>query len=199
MAELDNTVVETETTTEATEVTETKEAAPTDAEIAANAEIAKLRRELAAQINKNDALAKENASQKKQIRAQQTAEEAAAEEKKEADAALQNELNELRKKFAVADTSKKVMSFINDETTANTVAEYLYGAEDVDAAITAIQKAWTAREKALRQEYGKIPAPGVGSSDGITITKDQLLEMHTAEIAKFAKEHPVEYNKLMGR
>ena len=198
MAELDNTVVETEAT-EATEVTEAKEAAPTDAEIAANAEIAKLRRELAAQINKNDALAKENASQKKQLRAQQTAEEAAAEEKKEADAALQNELNELRKKFAVADTSKKVMSFINDETTANTVAEYLYGAEDVDAAITAIQKAWTAREKALRLEYGKIPAPGAGSSDGPTVTKSQLDAMSYTERAKFLTEHPDEYRKLMGR
>ena len=198
MAELDNTVVETEAT-EATEVTEAKEAAPTDAEIAANAEIAKLRRELAVQINKNDVLAKENASQKKQIRAQQTAEEAAAEEKKEADAALQNELNELRKKFAVADTSKKVMSFINDETTANTVAEYLYGAEDVDAAITAIQKAWTAREKALRLEYGKIPAPGAGSSDGPTVTKSQLDAMSYTERAKFLTEHPDEYRKLMGR
>ena len=56
-----------------------------------------------------------------------------------------------------------------------------------------------AKEKALRLEYGKIPAPGVGAGDGPTITKAQLDSMKYVERVKFANEHPDEYNKLMGR
>ena len=94
----------------------------------------------------------------------------------------------------------KVMPLVgNDNTVAEQVAEYLYGAEDVDSAIAAFQKAWTAREKALRLEYGKIPAPGVGSSDGPTVTREQLDGMKFADRVKFANDHPDEYNKLMGR
>ena len=96
-------------------------------------------------------------------------------------------------------SSKKAMSFLGDETTATSVAEYLYGAEDVDAALSVIQKAWTAKEKALRLEYGKIPAPGAGGADGPLITKEQLDAMSYVERVKFANEHPDEYNKLMGR
>ena len=91
------------------------------------------------------------------------------------------------------------MGFIGDEGVANTVAEYLYGADDVDSALTAIQKAWTAKEKALRLEFGKIPAPGVGAGDGPTITREQLDGMPYLERVKFANEHPDEYNRLMGR
>lgn len=167
---------------------------PTESE-----EVAKLKAELAKLKSSNDKLAKENADKTKQIRAKQSAEEAAAEEAKERQEAQAKELAELRKKFAVAETSKKVMGFISDENVSNQVAEYLYGAEDVDAALAAINKAWTAKEKALRLEFGKIPAPSVGSSDGLTLTKEQLDAMGYMERAKFANEHPVEYNKLMGR
>ena len=106
---------------------------------------------------------------------------------------------ELRKRFANAENSKKLMGFIGDEATANTVAEYLYGAEDVDAAITAINKAWQAKEKALRAEFGKIPAPGVGGSEGASITLEQLDAMQYRERAEFARKYPAEYNALMGR
>lgn len=193
MAELETTATET------TETVDTTPPAQEETETTESAEIARLKRELAAQINKNDALAKENATQKKTLRAKQTAEEAAAEEKREAEEAMQNELNELRKRFAVAETSKKVMAFVGDEATANTVAEYLYGAEDVDAALTAIQKAWTAKEKALRLEFGKIPAPGAGSSDGPTITKEQLDGLGYKDRLEFATKYPDEYERLMGR
>lgn len=189
MADIDTNVtetVETEVKTEAVERTE-------------NAEIARLKRELAAQINKNDSLAKENAAQKKAIRAKQSEEEIAAEEKRLADEARDKELADLRKRFAVAETSKKVMSFVGDESISNSVAEYLYGAEDIDAALAAFNKAWTAKEKALRIEYGKIPAPGVGASDGATITKAQLDAMTYTERIKFANQYPDDYERLMGR
>lgn len=184
MAELENEVVET--TTEPEETSD-------------NSELAKLRAELAKQKAALDKATKEAGDYRKQLRAKQTADEAAAEEAKEAAEARDRELNELRKRFAVAETSKKAMSFFADEAVANAVAESLYGAEDADAVLMAIAKAWTAKEKALRVEYGKIPAPGVGSSDGVTITKEQLDSMSYLQRVEFANKHPDEYEKLMGR
>ena len=192
MAELDTNAT-TETTTDTTTET-TAETAQTD-----NAEIARLKAELQKQITKNDALAKENADQKKAIRAKQTAEEAAAEEAKTQQEALMKELETLRKERAVASTTAKVLPLVGDNTVAGQIAEYLYGADDVDSALAAIQKAWTAKEKALRLEFGKIPAPGVGGADGPTVTKAQLDAMTYVDRVKFANEHPEEYNKLMGR
>lgn len=194
MAELDtNQAVETNESTKSTE-TDNKESAQTD-----SAEIARLKAELQKQISKNDALAKENADQKKAIRAKQTAEEAAAEEAKTQQEALMKELETLRKERAVASTTAKVLPLVGDNTVAGQIAEYLYGADDVDSALAAIQKAWTAKEKALRLEFGKIPPPGVGGADGPTVTKQQLDAMTYMDRVKFANEHPEEYNKLMGR
>ena len=190
MAELDQNV---EITTEAAEV-ETVETEPSE-----NAELARLRAELAKQKAAIDKATKEASEYKKALRQKQSAEEIAAEEKRISDEARDKELADLRKRFAVAETSKKALSFMGDEEAANNVAESLYGAEDIDAAMAVIQKAWLAREKALRLEYGKIPAPGVGGTDGPSITKAQLDAMKFPERVKFATEHPDEYNKLMGR
>ncbi len=198
MAELDtNQTVETqETATETAEAeTETKaESGQTD-----SAELAKIKADLAKAKAALDKATKEAAESKRALRAKQTAEEAAAEEAKTQQEALMQELETLRKERAVAATTAKVFPIVNDNAVAGQVAEYLYGAEDVDSALAAIQKAWTAREKALRLEYGKIPAPGVGGSDGPTVTKAQLDAMKYTERVKFANEHPDEYNKLMGR
>lgn len=194
MADIDTnvnqeTTVETETTSVESETTNANE----------SAEIARLRAELAKQKAALDKATKEAGDARKQLRAKQTAEEAAAEEAKETAEAQAKELAELRKRFAVAETSKKAMSFLGDEATATSVAEYLYGAEDVDAALTAIQKAWTAKEKTLRLEFGKIPAPGVGSGDGVTITREQLDAMTYLQRVEFANKHPEDYERLMGR
>ena len=91
------------------------------------------------------------------------------------------------------------MAFLGDEAVATEVAEYLYGAEDVDAALAAIQKAWNAKEKGLRLEYGKIPAPGTGNSEGSGVTKEELDAMSYKQRVTFANMYPNEYNRLMGR
>lgn len=187
MAELETTVTETaQETTEATETTGT-------------AELAKLKAEFERQKLALDKAMKEAGDYKKQLRAKQSAEEVAAEEKRIADEARDKELADLRKRFAVAETSKKVFSFVQDEGISNSVAESLYGAEDVDAAVDAFNKAWIAREKKLRAEYGKIPAPGVGSGDGPSITKAQLDAMSYTQRIEFANNHADEYERLMGR
>lgn len=170
-----------------------------DTDTQGNAEIARLRAEMARQKAALDKATKEAGDYKKQLRAKQTAEEAAAETEKEHREAIEKELAELRKEKAVANASKRVMGFVQDEAVATSIAEALYGAEDVDLAIDTINKAWTAREKALRVEYGKIPAPGVGSMDGPTITREQLDKLTLKDRAEFANKHPEEYNRLMGR
>lgn len=171
----------------------------TETETNDNAEIARLKAELAKQKAAMDKATKEAGDYKKQLRARQSAEEAAAEAEKERQEAMEKELAELRKERAVANTSKRVFTFIQNEAVATEIANALYGAEDVDAAIDAISKAWAGREKALKIEYGRVPAPGVGSGDGPTITKEQLDAMTLAERVEFSNKHPDEYRKLMGR
>lgn len=130
-------------------------------------ELAKLKSELSKVKAAMDKAAKEASDAKKALRAKQTAEEIAAEEKKEADEKAAKEIDELRREVARTKAVKSVMSKLGtDEETSGKVAEYLYGAEDVDAALAEIQRAWTAREKALRIEFGKIPPPGAGGASG---------------------------------
>lgn len=167
---------------------------------ALTAEIARLKAELAKQKNSIDKATKEAATYKRQLREHQTAEEAAAEEQKAAKEAQENELNELRKKFAVMETTKNVAVKLNsDETTAAKIANMLYGAEDADGALIEIQKIWAAKEKAIKLEYGKIPAPSAGGTEGPTITREQLGSMGYRERLEFSRKNPEEYNKLMGR
>ena len=194
MAELDTNVAQ-EVEVEA----ENKEQETVSETVTETAELAKLRAEMAKQKAALDKATKEAGDYKKQLRAKQSAEEIAAEEAKVQQEALMQELETLRKEKAVAAMTAKITPLIGDSEVAGQIAEYLYGAEDADAAIAAMQKAWTAKEKALRQEFGKIPAPGAGASDGPTITREQLDGMKFPERVKFMNEHRDEYEKLMGR
>lgn len=190
MADIDTNVNETVDTNDVVESVETTDT---------STELAKLRAEIAKQKAALDKATKEAGDAKKALRAKQSAEEIAAEEKRIADEARDNELQELRKRFAVAESSKKIMSFVGDESVSNTVADFLYGAADVDGVIDALNKAWIAKEKKLRAEFGRLPAPGAGGTDGNTTTLEQLNAMTYTERIKFANEHPDEYERLMGR
>ena len=164
-----------------------------------NAELTKLKADLAKQKAALDKATKEAADYKRALRQHQSAEEAKAEEEAEKWAAIQRERDELLKEKTIATASKKVFTFVQDEEVSTGIAEMLHGAEDIEGAIDAIAKAWTAREKALRLEFGKIPAPGVGGTDGPTITKAQLESMSYTDRVDFAAKHPEEYAKLKGR
>lgn len=190
MADIDTNVNETVDTNDEVVVVETTDN---------STELAKLRAEIAKQKAALDKATKEAGDAKKALRAKQSAEEIAAEEKRIADEARDNELQELRKRFAVAESSKKIMSFVGDESVSNTVADFLYGAADVDGVIDALNKAWIAKEKKLRAEFGRLPAPGAGGTDGNTTTLEQLNAMTYTERIKFANEHTDEYERLMGR
>lgn len=190
-------MAETDVTVETTMTDTAEETTPVEQEQVKDEspEIAKLKAEIAKLNNKNNALAKENADQKKRLRASQSAEEQRAEEEKERNEAIENELKTLRKQAALSGISKKVMTFIGDETVSNTISEALYGAEDVDAVLDEIKKAWTAREKKLRMEYGKIPAPDAGDGAPQTSAAD-LSKMSYRERLDFKQKYPDTYKKL---
>lgn len=167
--EVQETVVDTNAEVPAAENQETQEQQDNG-----NDELEALKAELARYKRSIDKNAKEAAENKrlandylKQLRAKQSAEEIAAEEKKAADEAARKEIEELRKEVARTKTVKTVMGKLGtDEEVSGKIAEYLYGAEDADAALTEIQRYIAAREKALRLEFGKIPAPGAGGANG---------------------------------
>ena len=199
MAELGtNTEAEVTETTETNPAEETQEQAEQQS-AAESAAIAQMKAEMAKMKAAMDKATKEAGDAKKALRAKQTAEEAAAETEKEQREAIEKELAELRKERAVANSSKRVMTFIQDEKTATGIAEALYGAADTDMAIDMLNKAWVAKEKALRMEFGKVPPPGVGSAEGPTITREQLDGFGYKDRLEFATKHPDEYRKLMGR
>ena len=136
------------------------------------AEIARLNAEIARQKAALDKATHEASENKKamnkaqaDLKAKMTAEEIAAAEKKEADEKLAQELETLRREAAKAKTVKSVMGKLGtDEDTSSELADFLYGAADLENALLAIQKAWTARENALKKEYGKLTPPGTGGS-----------------------------------
>lgn len=142
------------------------------------AEIARLKAELAKQKKAIDDATKDAAKYKKELRAKQTAEEIAAEEKKALDEQTKQEIEELRREVAKTKAVKAVMARLGtDEEVSGKVAEYLYGAEDIDAALTEIQRAWVAKEKALKLEYGRVPPPGAGGASGEDEETRKALEL----------------------
>ena len=129
------------------------------------AQIEQLKADMAKQKAALDAATSEAGKYRKELRAKQTQEEIDAANKREAEEKAAKELEELRREVARAKSTKSVMSKLSlDEDSAGKIAECLSGCEDVDNALLLIQKAWEAKEKALRLEFGKIPGPGAGGS-----------------------------------
>lgn len=147
-----------------------------------NAEIARLKAE--AQKNKAalDKATKEAGDAKKALKAKMTAEEIAAQEKAAEEEAQKNRIIELEKQVARAGTVKSVMGKLGlDEDSAGNLADHLFGAADIENALLEIQKAWQAREAALRKEFGKIPGPGAGADSN---SPEAIAVKRAAEIGK---------------
>lgn len=174
-----------ETLTESIETTvnTNEQAAPAESEQAeqannGNEELLKVKADYARLKAALDKATKEAGDAKKALRAKQSAEEIAAEEQKAQDEAKQKRLEELEREIAKINTVKSVMSKLGtDEGVSGKIAEYLYGAEDADAALTELQRYWTAKEKALRLEYGKIPAPGIGGANGEDAERQKAINL----------------------
>ena len=128
------------------------------------AEIARLKADAAKNKTALDKATKEAGDLRKELRSKMTQEQIDAENKKEAEEKAAKELDELRREVAKGKTVKSVMGKLGlDEDSAGNLADHLYGAADIDNALLEIQKAWQAKEKALRVEFGKITGPGAGA------------------------------------
>ena len=155
------------------------------------AQLEQIRQDFAKQKEALDKATKEAASYKRDLRAKQTQEEIDAANKKEAEEKQAKELEDLRREVSRAKSTKSVMSKLSvDEDTAGRIAECLTGCEDVDNALLLIQKAWEAKEKALRLEFGKIPGPGAGGS-----SEEDAEEKAAIELAKKLGRERSEANK----
>lgn len=129
------------------------------------AEINRLKDEMAKQKASLDKATHEASVANKALKAKMTQEEIAAKEKEEADERAAQELDELRREVARGKTVKSVMGKLGtDEETSSELADLLYGAADIDNAMLVLQKIWTARENALKKEYGKLTPPGAGGA-----------------------------------
>lgn len=149
---------------------------------ALNAEIARLKAEMAKQKTSLDKATSEAGNLRKELRSKMTQEQIDAAEKKEAEEKQAKELDELRRKVARAESTKSVMSKLGvDEDTAGNLADHLFGAADIDNALLEIQKAWQARETALRREFGKIPGPGAGADSN---SPEAMAVKRAADIGK---------------
>lgn len=128
------------------------------------AEIERLKAEIARQKAAIDKATKEAGDARKALKAKMTQEEIDAAAKQEAEEKAAQELEDLRRKVAKGETVKSVMGKLGlDENTASNLSDHLYGAADIDNALLEIQKAWQAKEAALRKEFGKITGPGAGA------------------------------------
>lgn len=162
-----------------------------DPTAALNAEIARLKSDLAKQKSALDAATSEAGKYRKELKSKMTQEQIAESEKQEAAEKAAKELADLRKEVAKGKTIKSVMGKLGiGEEDAGELAEHLYGAENIETALLLIQKAWTAKEKALRLEFGKVPPPGAGGANG-----EDAEEMRALEMAKRMGQNRASNNK----
>lgn len=132
------------------------------------AELARVKAKAAKDKAAFDKTASELASLKKNIRKNQTEDELKAEEERERQAQIVEELNTLRKQAALAVISKKAFAFTQSEETANEIAEYLYGASDPEGALDAVMREWTRQRKELEVKYKNYGAPASGAQQQIS-------------------------------
>lgn len=155
------------------------------------AQLEQMKADMAKQKAALDAATSEAGKYRKELRAKQTQEEIDAANKKEAEEKAAARLQELEREVARAKSTKSVMAKLSvDEDTAGKIAECLSGCEDVDNALLLIQKAWEAKEKKLRLEFGKIPGPGAGGSN-----EEDAEEKAAIEIAKQLGRNRAEADK----
>lgn len=142
------------------------------------AQLEQLRADMAKQKEALDKATSEAGKYRRELQKKQTQEEIDEAAKAEAAEKAAKELEDLRKEVARARSTKSVMAKLAvDEDTAGKIAECMMGCDNVDNALLLIQKAWTAKEKALRLEFGRIPGPGAGGSSEEDAEERAALEL----------------------
>lgn len=161
-----------------------------------NSKMAELMTEVKRLKTANDKLSSENAKWKKEVMATKTEAEQLSIEKAERDAALQAELEELRKESAINKYSKSYMAIGYTEEQAQKAAEAQFAGDFEE--LNRIQKAFQDEyAKQIKAELMKsMPAPAVGNDDSVQMTKEQYKALSYREQLDFKQKHPTAYQKL---
>ena len=133
-------------------------------------EVADLKVDLKRLKKANDSLSSENAGLKKQVNAKMTEEELRAQQKKDENDEIKQELSELRKEVALNKATKRYMSMQMPEELAEKVAQAELDG-DMDTVTTTINSFVQAQKKEVEEKvtadlYAKMPIPKSGNGDG---------------------------------
>lgn len=144
-----------------------------------------------------DKKASEAAELSKQLKSRMSEEEAKAAKAAEEHEAILAELKTLKEEKMVASYTNSYLAMGYEEKLAKSTAEAL-AKGDMDTVFKNQKTHADVREKALRAELLKgTPSPAPGKTD-MGKTKEEFSKMTLAEKAKFAQEHPDEYNEFYG-
>lgn len=165
----------------------------------AEEQIAELMAEVKRLKRASDKNASEAADWKKKFTATQTESEKLSMEKAERDAALRDELEQLRKESKVNRYAKSFMAMGYNEDMANKAAEAQF-AGDTDE-LFRIQRVYnTETEKRIRADIMKsMPTPATGNDDSIQMTQEQFDALTYREQLEIFEKHPSVYEKFTKR
>lgn len=181
--------------------TETKETAPSGDSAKVKeleAEIAKLRQSVTnASADASEWKKKFNASEDA-LKARMTEQERAEKERAEANAAMQTELENLRKERNIANFKAQFVSIGFDETLSQETAEAM-NSGDTAKVFEGIRKFIAVHDKQMEEKaiMNNPTLPG-GNSTAPVVTKEQFDAMDLSNRMKFYNEHPelyAEYTK----
>lgn len=146
-----------------------------------------------------DKAASEAAGYKKQYMSTKSEQEQAAIQKAEADAAVREELETLRRESQINKFAKNFMSLGYSEQAATQAATAQYDG-DMDT-LFQIQRSQQAEyQKAVRAQLMKdMPSPSVGNDEGISVTREEFENMSYSERLNLKVKHPQVYEQLMKR
>lgn len=139
-----------------------------------------------------DKATSEAAGYKKQLREKLTEDEKAKEEREEQFKQMSEELEALRTEKAIETTAKRWMGLGYDEKLATETAKAMVNG-DTEKVFANHARFIAEKEKSLRAQLLKDtpnPPPGEGNKG---MTKDGFRKLSLAEKAKFAEEHPEQY------
>lgn len=133
---------------------------------------------------------------KKKFTATQSEAEQLSMEKAEREAAIQTELEALRKESQVNKFAKSFMGLGYSEEQAQKAAEAQFAGDTEE--LIRIQKAHQDDyAKQVRAEIMKtMPAPTTGNDDDVHMTKEQFRKLSYTEQLNLKREHPTTYDKL---
>jgi hypothetical protein len=144
-----------------------------------------------------DKKASEAAELSKQLRSRMTEEEAKATRDAEERAELLARVEQLEHEKAVNGYVNNYLAMGYDEKLAKSSAEAL-AKGDMDTVFKNQKTHVETREKNLKTELLKQTPPPAGGKADTAMKKEEFQKMTLAEKAKFASEHPEEYNEFYG-